>query len=31
MEQPYYLYNVKDLALKNVTIGGKTYNTVLSA
>jgi polygalacturonase len=31
VEQPYYLYNVKDLALKNVTIGGKTYNTVLSA
>jgi polygalacturonase len=30
-EQPYYLYNVKDLALKNVTIGGKVYNTVLSA
>jgi polygalacturonase len=30
-EQPFYLYNVKDLALKNVTIGGKVYNTVLSA
>jgi polygalacturonase len=30
-EQPYYLYNVKDLILKNVTIGGKVYNEVLSA
>jgi polygalacturonase len=30
-EQPYYLYNVEDLRLKNVTIGGKVYNTVLSA
>ncbi|GAB3466000.1 hypothetical protein GCM10027321_31790 [Massilia terrae] len=30
-EQPFYLYNVKDLALKNVTVGGKLYNTVMSA
>ncbi|TFW27141.1 glycoside hydrolase family 28 protein [Massilia horti] len=30
-EQPYYLYNVKGLKLKNVTIGGKVYNTTLSA
>jgi polygalacturonase len=30
-EQPWYLYNVKELMLKNVTIGGKVYNEVLSA
>jgi polygalacturonase len=29
--QPFYLYNVKDLVLKNVTIGGKVVNAVLSA
>jgi polygalacturonase len=31
VEQPFYLYNVKDLQLKNVTVGGKVYNTSLSA
>jgi polygalacturonase len=30
-EQPYYLYNVKGLRLKNVTIGGKLHNETLSA
>ncbi|MBV9784304.1 MAG: glycoside hydrolase family 28 protein [Acidisphaera sp.] len=29
--QPYYLYNVQDLVLKNVVIAGVTYNTTLSA
>jgi polygalacturonase len=29
--QPYYLYNVQGLTLDNVTIGGATYNTTLSA
>jgi polygalacturonase len=27
---PIYIYNVKGLALKNVKIGGKTYDTVMS-
>jgi polygalacturonase len=31
VEQPFYLYNVKELMLKNVTVGGKVYNAVLSA
>jgi polygalacturonase len=30
-EQPWFLYNVKDLKLSNVTIGGKKINTTLSA
>ncbi len=30
-EQPFYLYNVTGLALKNVVVAGKTYNTVLTA
>jgi polygalacturonase len=29
--QPWFLYNVKGLELNNVTIGGKVYNTTLSA
>ena len=29
-ENPIYLYNVKGLKLKNVKIGGKTYNETLS-
>lgn len=29
--QPYYLYNVRDVKLINVTIGGKVHNTTLSA
>jgi polygalacturonase len=29
--QPWFLYNVKGLTLKNVTIGGVKHNTVLSA
>ena len=29
--QPWYLYNVKGLTLKNVTIGGRVHNTTLSA
>lgn len=29
--QPYYLYNVKGLTLKNVTIAGRVHNTTLSA
>jgi polygalacturonase len=29
--QPWYLYNVKGLTLKNVTIAGKVHNTTLSA
>ncbi|HEX8405451.1 MAG TPA: glycoside hydrolase family 28 protein [Duganella sp.] len=29
-KQPAYLYNVKDLVLKNVTIGGKVFNQTLS-
>jgi len=28
--QPWFLYNVKGLALKNVTIGGKVHNTTLN-
>ena len=31
MEQPWFLYNVKGLQLKNVTIGGKVHDTTLSA
>jgi hypothetical protein len=30
-EQPFYLYNVKELKLNNVKVGGKTYNDTLSA
>ncbi|HEY4079326.1 MAG TPA: glycoside hydrolase family 28 protein [Burkholderiaceae bacterium] len=30
-DQPFYLYNLRDLTLKNVTVGGKVYNTTLSA
>ena len=30
-EQPWYIYNVKGLKLNNVTIGGKKFNTTLSA
>lgn len=30
-EQPIYLYNVRDLKLKNVKIGAKTYNETLTA
>jgi polygalacturonase len=29
-EQPFYLYNLQDLTLKNVSVGGKVYNTTLS-
>jgi polygalacturonase len=29
--QPYYLYNAKNIKLKNVTIAGKIYNTTLEA
>jgi polygalacturonase len=29
--QPWFLYNVKGLTLKNVTIGGKVHDTVLDA
>nr|WP_315212235.1 glycoside hydrolase family 28 protein [uncultured Duganella sp.] len=29
--QPWFLYNVKGLTLKNVTIGGKVHNTTLNA
>jgi polygalacturonase len=29
--QPFYLYNVKSLTLKNVTVGGRVHNTTLSA
>jgi hypothetical protein len=28
---PWFMYNVKGLKLKNVTIGGKVHNTTLSA
>jgi hypothetical protein len=28
--QPWYLYNVRDVKLRNVRIGGKVYDTVLS-
>jgi polygalacturonase len=30
-EQPLYLYNVRDLKLSRVRVGGKEYNTTLSA
>jgi polygalacturonase len=30
-EQPFYLYNVRDLKLSRVRVGGKEYNTTLSA
>ncbi|WP_235922668.1 glycoside hydrolase family 28 protein [Rugamonas aquatica] len=30
MEQPWFLYNVKGLTLKNVTIGGKVHNTSIT-
>jgi polygalacturonase len=30
-DQPWYLYNVKDLKLNKVTIAGKRYDTTLSA
>jgi polygalacturonase len=30
-EQPWYVYNVRGLKLRNVTIGGKKVDTVLSA
>ena len=30
-EQPWFLYNVKGLRLNRVKIGGKEYNTTLSA
>jgi len=30
-EQPFYLYNVRDLKLNRVRVGGKEYNTTLSA
>ncbi|HMC48746.1 MAG TPA: endopolygalacturonase, partial [Caballeronia sp.] len=30
-EQPWFLYNVKGLRLKNVTIAGKVHDTTLSA
>ena len=30
-EQPYFLYNVRGLKLNRVKIGGKEYNTTLSA
>ncbi len=29
--EPFYLYNVSGLVLKNVTVAGKVYDTVLSA
>ncbi|MFG6489288.1 glycoside hydrolase family 28 protein [Roseateles sp. BYS78W] len=29
--QPFYLFNVRDLTLKNVTVGGQVFNTTLSA
>jgi polygalacturonase len=29
--QPFYLYNVRDVKLANVTVGAKTYDTTLSA
>jgi hypothetical protein len=29
--EPIYLYDVQDLVLSNVTIGGALYNTTLSA
>jgi hypothetical protein len=29
--QPVYVYNVKNVKLTNVTIGGKVINTTLSA
>jgi hypothetical protein len=28
--QPWFLYNVKGLTLKNVTIGGKVHNATLN-
>jgi len=31
MEQPWFLYNVKGLRLKNITIDGKVHDTTLSA
>ena len=31
LKQPAYLYNVKDLVLKNVTIAGKVHNQRLSS
>jgi hypothetical protein len=31
VKQPAYLYNVKDLVLKNVTIAGKVHNQRLSS
>jgi polygalacturonase len=31
LEQPFYLFNVKGLQLKNVTVGGKVHNETLSA
>jgi polygalacturonase len=31
LAQPWYVYNVKDLTLKNVTIGGKVHNATVSA
>ena len=30
-EQPFYLFNVKGVVLKNVVVAGKAYNTTLSA
>jgi polygalacturonase len=30
-EQPFYLYNVKELKLNNVKVGGKTYNEAFSS
>ncbi|ELX12698.1 pectin lyase fold-containing protein [Janthinobacterium sp. HH01] len=30
MEQPWFLYNVKGLTLKNVSIGGKVHNTTIT-
>jgi polygalacturonase len=30
-EQPWYAYNVKDLKLVNATIGGKRFDTTVSA
>jgi polygalacturonase len=30
LDQPWYIYNVRNLKLQNVTIGGKKVNTVLS-
>jgi polygalacturonase len=29
--QPFYVYNARDVKLTNVTVGGKVYNTTLSA